>query len=146
MTTKSSTSAPIVGRRSSFELLISPPIIIPSNPSPPGLEFTTKAFVGRVDAAVSLSQEPQRLPEDMEADWSSAGAVPNDGLLALAAKVWGRTDRGTLRAVGVAAAAVGVAAVATMLATCYTSGQYEAVRTKPLDSQQSVSVRAEQRC
>ncbi|CAM9824097.1 unnamed protein product, partial [Pylaiella littoralis] len=91
-----------------------------------GLEFTTKAFVGRVDAAVSLSQEPQRLPEDMEADWSSAGAVPNDGLLALAAKVWGRTDRGTLRAVGVAAAAVGVAAVATMLATCYTSGQYEA--------------------
>lgn len=61
----------------------------------------------------------------MEADWGKARAVPDDGLLALAAKAWGRAEPGTLQAVGAAAAAaVGVAAVATMLATCWTSSSH----------------------
>lgn len=91
--------------------------ILSSHPSIPGLEFTTKAFVGRIDIAVSLSQTRHPPPDGMEADWSKARTLPKDGLIELAKKLV------TPQAVGVVTA-VGIAAVATW----YTLGHCRKVR------------------
>lgn len=102
------------------------------------MEFTTKAFVGRIDAAVSLSQEPRLVPDELKSSWEQARVLPKDGMRQLAASAWKElkameksvlervkarwdaTDRGTLQAVGLAAAV-------TMLATCLKLGCFQAV-------------------
>jgi len=103
-----------------------------------GVEFTTKAFVGRIDAAVSLSQEPRLVPDGLKSSWEQARVLPKDGMRHLAASAWKElkaieervlrrakarwdaTDRGTLQALGLAAAA-------TMLATCLKLGCFQPV-------------------
>lgn len=92
-----------------------------------GPAFTTTAFVGRIDIAVSLSQKPQLLPAEMKAAWEQARILPTDGWEAKMREkvkaVWEATDRGTLQAIGVVAAA-------TMLAACYKLGCFQTVRNK----------------
>lgn len=92
--------------------------------------FTTSAFVGRIDVAVSLSQKPQLLPAEMEAAWERARILPIDSwegkLRQKAMAVWEATDRGTLQAVGV----LGVATVATaVLVACFQLGCFQPVRS-----------------
>lgn len=98
-----------------------PPIIDPVA----GPAFTTQAFVGRIDIAVSLSQKPKLLPAEMRDAWERARLFPADGwsekVRKQAKAVWEATDRGTLQAIGVAAAA-------TLLAACLKLGCFPAVR------------------
>ncbi|CAN0108438.1 unnamed protein product [Ectocarpus sp. 6 AP-2014] len=92
-----------------------------------GMEFTTRAFVGRVDVAVSLSKEPSLVPEGTKSAWQDArkGPAP-EGVLDRANGVWREVvkaergirtalreaDRDTLQAVGVVATAAAVFACA----------------------------------
>ncbi|CAN0501840.1 unnamed protein product [Ectocarpus sp. 12 AP-2014] len=92
-----------------------------------GMEFTTRAFVGRVDVAVSLSKEPTFVPEETKSAWQDArkGPAP-EGVLDRANGVWREVvkvergirtalreaDRDTLQAVGVVATAAAVLACA----------------------------------
>lgn len=84
------------------------------------MEFTTRAFVGRVDVAVSLSQEPNFVPEETKPAWNDARKGPaSEGVLDRANEVWQEVvkverrirtvlreaDRDTLQAVGVVATA-----------------------------------------
>eukprot|EP00752_Nemacystus_decipiens_P002276 g2157.t1 len=96
-----------------------------------GLTFTTQAFVGRIDVAVSLSQKPKRLPDKMKNAWDQARALPADGWKVQPPTwvkaaweemkaAWEETDRGTIQAIGVGAAA-------TMLAACFKLGWFQAL-------------------
>ncbi|CAM9170078.1 unnamed protein product, partial [Ectocarpus sp. 4 AP-2014] len=92
-----------------------------------GMEFTTRAFVGRVDVAVSLSKEPTFVPAETKSAWQDArkGPAP-EGVLDRANGVWREVvkvergirtalreaDRDTLQAVGVVATAAAVLACA----------------------------------
>ncbi|CAM9979506.1 unnamed protein product [Ectocarpus sp. 12 AP-2014] len=92
-----------------------------------GMEFTTRAFVGRVDVAVSLSKEPTVVPAETKSAWQDArkGPAP-EGVLDRANGVWREVvkvergirtalreaDRDTLQAVGVVATAAAVLACA----------------------------------
>ncbi len=70
--------------------------------------------MGRVDAAVSLSQEPRPVPDDLKSSWERARVLPKDRMRQLAVAVWGGT-------------AIGVTAAAMMLGACLKLGCFQAV-------------------
>lgn len=96
-----------------------------------GVAFTTEAFVGRIDTAVSLSKKPQHPPAEMKTAWEQARSLPSDGweenMRKQVKAAWDGTDRRTLQAIGVAAGAATVLAAA-----CFTLGCFQAVRVHRL--------------
>lgn len=83
-----------------------------------GLEFTTKAFVGRMDAAVSLSEKPRQLTPGMEDAWRDAKSrwppAERDSIASTLQDMWERAagfvkDHPNLAAAGAATATIVVA-------------------------------------
>ncbi|CAM9241159.1 unnamed protein product [Ectocarpus fasciculatus] len=96
-----------------------------------GMEFTTRAFVGRVDVAVSLSQEPSVVPEETKSAWQDARNEPPQppgGIIKQAIEEW--TQLGPIKQ------AVSVVATAAVLA-CAISFSKASSGPNPADDPES---------